>query len=617
MNKTVKALAGLMVLLLGLFSLAGCGDETVWRDQPGHYFYQADVVVIGSGGAGYSAALEAIRLGRSVIVLEALVTTGGNTLVNGGGINAARFSRGPNLPYPRRIPAGQAGTPTSLQATEAVMIQRLIDMRASDPAYAWLNFSPARVAEINAALLPWQTALQAEWTAWHAAHGHNIGLSGPGQGYFFDSNYLHMLQTWESGDFLACPELVYVFAKGASGAYDFLVELGATHAQLAFNPPSNGPNQIIGSLWFRNYLLIDARPCLIHGFTAGAGTGFMRPQERAFLQEGGKVLTNHRATEIIMEGGRAVGVRGINNQGVFEVRANAVIIATGGFGANFEMLERFNPNEYSQYNLRGNMELKWRDIRDWGTTNMISAIDGSGILMAEEIGASIIDMDQIQMLGGAASGVNAMAINELGERIVNESGRRDELALAWSSNHHRGGQAFGLTNNFGAAPPGGQVLISTIEELGTNLHTHVHGTAPTQAQLDAFIATFLAELCDYNTGIEGYTGCALPGCVGTTVGNLGRPCAMGKGVREQVMRFPFNRSVSTRPNVHHTMGGIEVNVRTEVLDVNGQVIPGLYAAGEVKGGLHGTNRVGGNAVTDIVVFGRIAGREAAAFAATR
>ena len=65
------------------------------------------------------------------------------------------------------------------------------------------------------------------------------------------------------------------------------------------------------------------------------------------------------------------------------------------------------------------------------------------------------------------------------------------------------------------------------------------------------------------------------------------------------------------PTVHHTMGGVEINTKAQVLDKNGNVIPGLYAAGEVTGGIHGSNRLGGNAVADTVVFGRIAGESAA------
>ncbi|MGL5645346.1 FAD-binding protein, partial [Cetobacterium sp.] len=65
------------------------------------------------------------------------------------------------------------------------------------------------------------------------------------------------------------------------------------------------------------------------------------------------------------------------------------------------------------------------------------------------------------------------------------------------------------------------------------------------------------------------------------------------------------------PAIHHTMGGVRINENAEVLDKNGDKIQGLYAAGEITGGVHGGNRIGGNAVTDIIVFGKIAGENAA------
>ncbi|MBP3646057.1 MAG: FAD-binding protein, partial [Clostridia bacterium] len=72
--------------------------------------------------------------------------------------------------------------------------------------------------------------------------------------------------------------------------------------------------------------------------------------------------------------------------------------------------------------------------------------------------------------------------------------------------------------------------------------------------------------------------------------------------------------IKVTAGIHHTMGGLKINEKTEVLTAEGTAIPGLYAAGEVTGGVHGANRLGGNAVSDIVVFGRIAGAEAANYA---
>ena len=84
-----------------------------------------------------------------------------------------------------------------------------------------------------------------------------------------------------------------------------------------------------------------------------------------------------------------------------------------------------------------------------------------------------------------------------------------------------------------------------------------------------------------------------------------------RNLNHKIIKPPFWACYSAM-SVHHTMGGVQINTKTQVLDDKGNVIPGLYAAGEVTGGIHGTNRVGANAVADIFTFGRIAGKNAAA-----
>ena len=76
-------------------------------------------------------------------------------------------------------------------------------------------------------------------------------------------------------------------------------------------------------------------------------------------------------------------------------------------------------------------------------------------------------------------------------------------------------------------------------------------------------------------------------------------------------------AIKVTAGVHHTMGGVTINSATEVLKADGTAIPGLFAAGEVTGGVHGANRLGGTAVADFVVFGRIAGDSAAAYASAQ
>ena len=100
--------------------------------------------------------------------------------------------------------------------------------------------------------------------------------------------------------------------------------------------------------------------------------------------------------------------------------------------------------------------------------------------------------------------------------------------------------------------------------------------------------------------------------------------AIVRGEKEDALGFQANNKADVKmidgpwyackkvPTVHHTMGGLKINVNTEVLDTEGNVIPGLYACGEVTGGIHGSNRLGGNAIADCMTYGKLAGQNAAA-----
>jgi succinate dehydrogenase/fumarate reductase flavoprotein subunit len=269
------------------------------------------------------------------------------------------------------------------------------------------------------------------------------------------------------------------------------------------------------------------------------------------------------------------------------------------------MLEEYQPNEMANYNPH-QQELKWANISQYGTTNSIAAATGEGMLMAKEAGANLYQMDLIQLLPGSTTApnsgglTNTMYVNELGNRIVNETGRRDELALAYIAQEKRGGSSWavtGIENRTGGTPTG--TPYADVNALGTAILTAAKGRAPTLDELNAFVTNFNAAVQDYNDHFD-----------------AGTADWAGKRVKDYKLGPPWYYARNGRPNVHHSMGGIEINANTEVLNPEGQVIPGLYAAGECVGGLHGGNRIGGNAVGDIIVFGRIAGEKAAAYAST-
>jgi succinate dehydrogenase/fumarate reductase flavoprotein subunit len=582
--KKIRKPLGLFVLLIGLALIAGCDNGTTEKIQKVDHVYESDVVVVGGGGAGFSAALSALQAGKEVIILEQLAYTGGNSVLAGGALNAA---------YVANTSFQTEGTRV-MSASEKTLVEEKINMDAGDTAYAHLNLSAADVTRINAAMAPWQTQLQANWNAWK-----NAGENG-----YFDSPYLHILQTYEAGDFIAKPELVEAYGLNVVPAWQWLgsADVGGTISLTA------APGLLVGSLWYRSHT-VSFTGNIVGGGVGGSGSGFVRPQEAKFVELGGIRLVNHRAREILVEDGRAVGVRGTDSNGVFEVRAKAVIMATGGFGGNWEMLEQFQPNQLANYNPH-QQELKWADIKNYSTTNSIPAATGEGMLMAQAAGANLYQMDQIQLLPGSntAPGValtDTMYVNELGQRIVNETGRRDELSLSYIAQDKRGGSSWAVTGTeFGGAGGGGFGNVITSGPHGTldAMAEALLGYAKpgfTTADKNTFINNFNEALADYNDAFDNAA-----------------PDWAGKLVKTYKLGAPWWFSSVQRPYVHHTMGGIEINQNTEVLKTDGSVFPGLYAAGECVGGLHGSNRIGGNAVGDIIVFGRIAGQKAADYVDT-
>ncbi|WP_312699186.1 flavocytochrome c [Sedimentibacter sp.] len=492
--------------------------------------YEADVVIIGAGGAGMSAAYEALQAGGTVVILEKTGSIGGNTIAAGSAMNAADPERQKNM---------------TMNDSEMEKIQELLELEPVD------DYMSA-----------WQKSVKSDLDAYIAS----------GSTYLYDSPDLHKLQTYVGGDYVGNPVLIDKYAEGAAESVKLLEELGTVW--------KDDLTAAIGATWNRSHMPTG-------DVWGPKGASFVLPQAAKVEEMGGEVKLNHKVEHIISEEGKVVGVKGVTSDGdTFEARAKkGVIIATGGFGANVEMRQKYN--EF------------WPNLDESVKTTNVSSATGDGITMALEADANLVGMEWIQMLTNAdkqdfsAAINNIVYVNAEGKRYVKEDGRRDEIASATLD--QTGSYCYWITDTQEADERLGGVTYAgfVINDLIDGKLMYKADTIEELAeQLNIDPATLQATLDKYNAAVD-------------------------KGVDEEFGRKVFGNKIEkgpyyanyVTPKVHHTMGGIEINEKAQVINSSGQVIEGLYAAGEVAGGIHGANRLGGNAISDIVTFGRIAGTE--------
>lgn len=516
---------------------AGASEADITKeaaaDAPGDLTeksYEADVVIIGAGGAGMTAAYEAAKNGASVIVIEKTAAIGGNTIVAGSALNGADPARQKNQ---------------TMEATELAKIEELL---AVEPA--------------NEIMKGWQDQVAADLSAYKAE----------GATYLYDSAALHALQTYVGGDCVGDAALIDVFAKGASDSVTYMEGLGAGW--------KDEVTAAIGATWKRSHMPTT-------DVWGPKGSSFVLPQATAAQALGAQVIFEHTAQEIMTADGRVCGVKGVTSEGApFTAKANkSVIICTGGFGANVEMRQKYNKH--------------WPDLgENVRTTNVVTA-RGDGIVMAEAVGANLVGMEWIQMLTNAdkqdfsASINNMIFVNAEGQRFVREDGRRDEIAAATLA--QTGARVVEITDAQEVEDRLGGVTYAGLdvqEQVEMGVFAKADTIEELAAQFDMDPQTLKATVDAYNQAVE------------TGVDALGRQVFGNK-----IEKAPFYAYYASA-KVHHTMGGIQINVDAQVMGTDGQAIDGLYAAGEVTGGIHGSNRLGGNAIADIVTFGRIAGQNA-------
>ena len=491
----------------------------------------ADVVVVGAGGAGMTAAITAAAEGKSVVILESQSMVGGNSVRATGGMNAGKTV------YQDENEFGESA---GVEKTLKTAAEKYAD---------------------NKTITALAKTVSEQWAAYQA------NPTG-----YFDSVELMELDTMIGGKGINDPELVETLCANSADSIDWLDEHGIT----LHNVSSFG-----GASVKRIH-----RPVNAEGKTVSVGSYMIPLLQENCEKAGVKMMLDTTATEILTDAnGAAVGVKATGASGeTVTVNAKAVVLATGGFGANLDMVVKYKP-----------------ELKGFMTTNA-PGIQGQGIEMAQAIGAATVDMDQIQihptveantaaLITEGLRGDGAILINEEGQRFIDEVGTRDvvsaaEIAQTGSYSWLVVDQAMADASSViqGYIKKGYTVTGSTYEELGKAMGVDAAAFAETMEKWNGYVEA-------KNDPDFGRTSFANP-----------------------LNTAPYY-AVKVTAGVHHTMGGLKINANTEVLNEKGEVIPGLFAAGEVTGGVHGANRLGGNAVADFTVFGRIAGAAASDYAA--
>ena len=557
---------------------AEAGEDEVW---------DTDLLVVGAGGAGFSAATTAAQEGAEVIMIEKSSVAGGNTLMQGGAFNAND---------------DDAQAETILTEAQKTTLDGYLALKPSDKK---LHFD---------AFPEWKEVLadlQADIKKFYAENeGKTVGKDMPG----YDSVELHMwhiytggLRQMNDGKWVASDiDLARTLAENALGTYEWCVDSLNVEGQYG-KGAGESLFTVLGAMWPRTHKFMTSTP-LIDTLT------------KAAEKEGVKLYTEVAAKSLITdENGKVVGANCEKADGT-KVTVNTkkgVILTSGGYGANPKMVK-----EYDNY---------WGDdLTDHTLTTNVGTNTGDGIVMAQEIGAGTVGLDVVQLMpssspikGTMTDGIWGDASQQIwidgeGNRFVNEYAERDVLAKASlaldngifyiiyaGKDVNENGELQGATLEDGLFGTTVQSMVdnghvwygSTLKELAENSKTSAGGAAPAFSE-EALRAT----IEKYNTYVANQKD-----------DDFGKEVLAGAIDIDAIENNPDVGFVISprKASIHHTMGGVQINTNAEVLDESGNAIDGLWAAGEVTGGIHAGNRLGGNAVADIFTFGHIAGASAA------
>lgn len=557
---------------------AEAGEDEVW---------DTDLLVVGAGGAGFSAATTAAQEGAEVIMIEKSSVAGGNTLMQGGAFNAND---------------DDAQAETILTEAQKTTLDGYLALKPSDKK---LHFD---------AFPEWKEVLadlQADIKKFYAENeDKTVGKDMPG----YDSVELHMwhiytggLRQMNDGKWVASDiDLARTLAENALGTYEWCVDSLNVEGQYG-KGAGESLFTVLGAMWPRTHKFMTSTP-LIDTLT------------KAAEKEGVKLYTEVAAKSLITdENGKVVGANCEKADGT-KVTVNTkkgVILTSGGYGANPKMVK-----EYDNY---------WGDdLTDHTLTTNVGTNTGDGIVMAQEIGAGTVGLDVVQLMpssspikGTMTDGIWGDASQQIwidgeGNRFVNEYAERDVLAKASlaldngifyiiyaGKDVNENGELQGATLEDGLFGTTVQSMVdnghvwygSTLKELAENSKTSAGGAAPAFSE-EALRAT----IEKYNTYVANQKD-----------DDFGKEVLAGAIDIDAIENNPDAGFVISprKASIHHTMGGVQINTNAEVLDESGNAIDGLWAAGEVTGGIHAGNRLGGNAVADIFTFGHIAGASAA------
>ncbi|MDT3427765.1 fumarate reductase flavoprotein subunit [Paenibacillus forsythiae] len=506
MNK--KVLSALILVLSVLLVIAGCGsgnagnntenketagptakataEATSGASQTEYTPFDQlkdkyDIIIVGAGGAGMSAALEAKASGMNPVIFEKMPVAGGNTTKSSSGMNASE---------------------TKFQKEQGIQ----------------------------------------------------------------DSNDLFYEETLKGGHDTNDKEMLRFFVDNSASAIDWLDSIGIKLNNITI---TGGMNEK------RTHRPEDG---------SAIGQYLVKGLLQNVREQGIPLFVNADVKELTQTDGKVNGVKVVFNQ-VDEktIASNAVVVTTGGFGANKELIASVRP-----------------DLKGYVTTNQIGST-GDGIKMIEQVGGTTVDMDQIQvhptvqqeksyLIGEAVRGEGAILVAQDGKRFTNELGTRDNVTAAINALADKSAYLVfdsGVKSRAKAIQQyekmGFVKTADTIEALAKEINVPAD-------QLKATLDTWNSSVKNKKDAEFGRT----------------------TGMDNDLSAAPYY-AIKIGPGIHYTMGGVKINTNTEVLNKEGKAIPGLFAAGEVTGGLHGQNRIGGNSVAEIIIFGRQAGIKSAEF----